>query len=123
MVMDYALIERYFDWRVEQLIMDGEWKIPIEMYKCFAKDDLPVFSNGADKKVRSGDIIGKFYVASAVQMIIDKYHVLRWAKQVWNPCIHSYELVLLKKISGKEGFILHQNVICVAMDKTIWSTG
>lgn len=72
MVMDYALIERYFDWRVEQLIMDGEWKIPIEMYKCFAKDDLPVFGNGADKKVWSGDIIGKFYVASAVQMIIDK---------------------------------------------------
>ncbi|XP_026452123.1 uncharacterized protein LOC113352526 [Papaver somniferum] len=74
--------------KVSDFILDGEWVIPTELMEMINMDDLPVVSKGKDKRVWTGTIIGRFTVASAVEIMRQKFPSLNWTKKVWHKSVH-----------------------------------
>ncbi|XP_026436139.1 uncharacterized protein LOC113334001 [Papaver somniferum] len=106
-IKDYALIERHetdqyvqmnIELKVADLIVNGVWKIPKQMFNYFERNEVLVIGGGPDKLIWEKDLNGKFSVANTTQQIRKKYPVQSWPKQVWDPCIHPYTSTNLWKI-------------------------
>ncbi|XP_026435781.1 uncharacterized protein LOC113333563 [Papaver somniferum] len=107
-VKDYTLIDRYVDdqffisninMKVIDFIVDGIWKIPLQMFKYFEKNEVPTIGDGPDKLIWENDLNGKFSVASATHQIRKKFPVTSWSKKIWDPSVHPYTSTNLWKIA------------------------
>ncbi|XP_026378671.1 uncharacterized protein LOC113273119 [Papaver somniferum] len=74
--------------KVSDLILEGEWVIPIEMMEMISLNELIVISDGEGRRIWSYTISGNFTVASAVHKIREKYSKLQWTIQVWHSSVH-----------------------------------
>ncbi|XP_026416567.1 uncharacterized protein LOC113312004 [Papaver somniferum] len=74
--------------KVSDLLLDGEWVIPVEMLEMIETRELPVADYQQDRRIWSDTLTGEFSVASAVENIRRKYPKLKWTNQVWNSSIH-----------------------------------
>ncbi|XP_026428416.1 uncharacterized protein LOC113324313 [Papaver somniferum] len=106
-VKNYPLIERHHgdayitqncDMKVQDLIQDGEWRIPEKMLQYFELNELPVMGSGKDRRIWTNDLAGIFTVAKAAQSVRNHYPKESWTQQVWQPCIHPYTSTNLWKI-------------------------
>ncbi|XP_026431278.1 uncharacterized protein LOC113328346 [Papaver somniferum] len=98
-INDYALIERHAEdqfvqrnknLKVADLIVDGVWQIPAQMFNFFEKNEIPAIGEGPDKLIWEKDLNGQISVSSAAQQIRNKYPALAWTKQVWDSSVHPY---------------------------------
>ncbi|XP_026459802.1 uncharacterized protein LOC113360512 [Papaver somniferum] len=75
---DNIFISRYEDMKVSDLILNGEWSIPVEIWFFFSKEEIPIIGEGEDKLIWNPDMTGKFSVKSAVHLIRKKYPKVTW---------------------------------------------
>ncbi|XP_026451375.1 uncharacterized protein LOC113351648 [Papaver somniferum] len=83
-----SFITHHKDVKVNELIINGEWNVPAEMFNFFNLEDLASIGYGKDKLIWTIDLSGKFSVKSVVQLIRKKYPCVTWEKHVWNSTIH-----------------------------------
>ncbi|XP_026436553.1 uncharacterized protein LOC113334533 [Papaver somniferum] len=83
-----AYMLHFPDMKVSDFILDGEWIVPTELMEMININDLPVVSKGGDKRIWTGTITGQFTVASAVEVMRQKFPPLHWTKKVWHKSFH-----------------------------------
>ncbi|XP_026419414.1 uncharacterized protein LOC113315337 [Papaver somniferum] len=81
-------LKLFLDMKVSDILLEGDWVIPIEILEMFDITELPVADNKEDRRTWSANLNGEFTVASAVESIKKKQPKLQWTKKVWNHSIH-----------------------------------
>ncbi|XP_026434044.1 uncharacterized protein LOC113331564 [Papaver somniferum] len=88
MYQENAYILKFPEMKVSDFILDGERIVPAELIEMININDLPVVSEGIDKRVWTGTITVHFTVASTVEVMRQKFPSLQWTKKVWHKSIH-----------------------------------
>ncbi|XP_026399370.1 uncharacterized protein LOC113295234 [Papaver somniferum] len=74
--------------KVADFLQNGGWVIHSDYSTFFGANELPVIDDKGDRRIWCGTSTGKFTVASAYELIRNKFPTLQWTKQVWHPSIH-----------------------------------
>ncbi|XP_026384104.1 uncharacterized protein LOC113279644 [Papaver somniferum] len=74
--------------KVQALIKDGNWCVPLELQQYIHTANLPTIKGGSDQIVWIGGSKNKFSTTDAVEKIREKEVILQWPKYIWKHFLH-----------------------------------
>ncbi|XP_026430853.1 uncharacterized protein LOC113327964 [Papaver somniferum] len=74
--------------KVNSLLSEGQWHIPVELQQPISNYQLPAVHGGIDIRLWNADKNGKFSTHSAVERIRSQEPVLAWTKYIWKHFLH-----------------------------------